>query len=309
MKTKTLLRVVYALVCIILLSLNFGCAALFDAEFGTKPIPVKPDGTPDFDRIEEMILEDYRRSINDLAFYPSGFVEVDGGVGLNFANNNDETSYCIGAGYNHRISRDNYNGASYLRAFGSQSWQNNDNRKSGITRVGVGYNYFDRINKTGSLDLTYGLDVNYGFGTVENFNVKEDYSEIAATLKIGANYEINDKLDVGISVPIASWVQETFEAGGTKFKDDQTWIGLNKGNMVSATVRWNLGHDLKFGGKDTDGDGIYDKDDECPEQAGLEMFNGCPDSDSDGVPDKEDDCPNTSGSSENNGCPETSGNR
>jgi hypothetical protein len=26
---------------------------------------------------------------------------------------------------------------------------------------------------------------------------------------------------------------------------------------------------FKFGGKDTDGDGIYDKDDACPEVAGL----------------------------------------
>jgi hypothetical protein len=27
---------------------------------------------------------------------------------------------------------------------------------------------------------------------------------------------------------------------------------------------------------DTDGDGIYDKDDACPEVAGLKEFNGCP---------------------------------
>jgi hypothetical protein len=39
---------------------------------------------------------------------------------------------------------------------------------------------------------------------------------------------------------------------------------------------------FKFGGKDT-GDGIYDKDDACPDVAGLKEFNGCPDTDGDGI--------------------------
>ncbi|HET8886550.1 MAG TPA: OmpA family protein [Salinimicrobium sp.] len=62
---------------------------------------------------------------------------------------------------------------------------------------------------------------------------------------------------------------------------------------------------FSFGGKDTDGDGIYDKDDECPETPGLEEFNGCPDTDSDGIRDSEDDCPNEAGLPEFNGCPDT----
>ncbi len=68
-----------------------------------------------------------------------------------------------------------------------------------------------------------------------------------------------------------------------------------------------LGITFKFGGKDTDGDGIYDKYDACPEVAGLEAFNGCPDSDLDGIQDSEDACPNTPGLAEFNGCPDTDG--
>lgn len=64
---------------------------------------------------------------------------------------------------------------------------------------------------------------------------------------------------------------------------------------------------FKFGGTDTDGDGIYDKDDACPEEAGLEIFNGCPDSDSDGIEDSKDSCPNTAGLAEFNGCPDGDG--
>ena len=62
-----------------------------------------------------------------------------------------------------------------------------------------------------------------------------------------------------------------------------------------------------FGGKDTDGDGVYDKDDECPETPGLEEFNGCPDSDGDGITDAKDECPDQAGLAEFNGCPDTDG--
>jgi hypothetical protein len=63
---------------------------------------------------------------------------------------------------------------------------------------------------------------------------------------------------------------------------------------------------FKFGGKDTDGDGIYDKDDACPEVAGLAQFNGCPDTDGDGI-DSEDACPEVAGLAALNGCPDTDG--
>ena len=67
------------------------------------------------------------------------------------------------------------------------------------------------------------------------------------------------------------------------------------------------GISVKFGGTDTDGDGIYDKDDACPEVPGLEAFNGCPDADGDGIEDSKDDCPNEAGSQEMNGCPDADG--
>ena len=52
---------------------------------------------------------------------------------------------------------------------------------------------------------------------------------------------------------------------------------------------------FKFGARDSDGDGIYDKYDACPEVAGLEAFNGCPDTDGDGIQDSEEACPTEAG--------------
>ncbi len=54
---------------------------------------------------------------------------------------------------------------------------------------------------------------------------------------------------------------------------------------------------------DTDGDGIVDYLDDCPDKIGPEALNGCPDTDGDGVSDKYDRCPTVKGTIENKGCP------
>lgn len=76
---------------------------------------------------------------------------------------------------------------------------------------------------------------------------------------------------------------------------------------VPTHMQHNAGLVFKFGAKDTDNDGIYDKDDACPEVSGLKQFNGCPDTDMDGIEDSKDSCPNEFGSAEMNGCPDTDG--
>ena len=57
---------------------------------------------------------------------------------------------------------------------------------------------------------------------------------------------------------------------------------------------------------DTDGDGVPDNTDKCPEVAGPAANGGCPwpDKDGDGVMDKDDQCPDVAGTVANNGCPE-----
>ncbi len=57
--------------------------------------------------------------------------------------------------------------------------------------------------------------------------------------------------------------------------------------------------------KDTDGDGIKDKMDACPDIRGTEAANGCPDNDEDGIINSKDLCPDTPGASANRGCPDS----
>ncbi len=58
--------------------------------------------------------------------------------------------------------------------------------------------------------------------------------------------------------------------------------------------------------KDTDGDGITDNVDKCINEKGLAIYDGCPevDTDKDGVPDRRDNCPDVPGKIERDGCPD-----
>lgn len=59
-----------------------------------------------------------------------------------------------------------------------------------------------------------------------------------------------------------------------------------------------------FGCPDSDGDRVIDKEDLCPELPGLEVLQGCPDSDADGISDLFDQCPDTPGRADRKGCPD-----
>ena len=76
----------------------------------------------------------------------------------------------------------------------------------------------------------------------------------------------------------------------------------------SKYVTLRSGINLTFGNNgDSDGDGIKDKKDKCPEIPGIEAFEGGPDSDVDGIVDSEDMCPTVYGVAQFQGCPDTDG--
>ncbi len=58
---------------------------------------------------------------------------------------------------------------------------------------------------------------------------------------------------------------------------------------------------------DRDGDGVPDYKDDCPDTPGLASLNGCPDKDGDGIADHLDECPDVPGLKKFNGCPDTDG--
>ncbi|MGI9549723.1 MAG: OmpA family protein [Aurantibacter sp.] len=159
----------------------------------------------------------------------------------------------------------------------------------------------NKISKSGDADVAdlsyYGVDA-----TIKYNFLKE--TTIDPFVEVGGGYTWIDEIGAGTvngAVGVNFWFTEN--------------IGLSVQTTYKnafedyLTTHWQhlAGIAVKFGGTDTDGDGIYDKDDACPEVAGLEAFNGCPDADGDGIEDSKDSCPNEAGSKEMNGCPDADG--
>jgi len=159
----------------------------------------------------------------------------------------------------------------------------------------------NRIEKIGDMsvdDLShYALD-----GTIK-YNILKN-TVVDPFVEVGGGYTWIDEIGAGTvngGVGLNFWFSDNL--GLTL----QTQYKHAFEDYLVSHFQHSAGISIKFGGTDTDGDGIYDKDDACPEVAGLEAFNGCPDSDGDGIEDAKDSCPNEAGSKEMNGCPDSDG--
>jgi outer membrane protein OmpA-like peptidoglycan-associated protein len=159
----------------------------------------------------------------------------------------------------------------------------------------------NRISKLGDVEVDdlshYAVD-----GTIKYNFLKT--TVVDPFLEIGGGYTWVDEVGAGTvngGIGINFWFSENLGLTlQTQYKHAFEDYGVTHFQHLAGLA-------VKFGGTDTDGDGIYDKDDACPEVAGLEAFNGCPDADGDGIEDSKDSCPNAAGSKEMNGCPDADG--
>ncbi len=182
-----------------------------------------------------------------------------------------------------------------------------------------------------SLGVTYYVGDGFSFELAGSINRIERLGQVSADdlswFNVDGTIQYNFKDMIG-----SNWFDPYLGIGGGYFSLDDEGAGIFNSNLgvnfwlsdqFAITVdtgyktafedddfdffQHRLGVKFSFGGKDTDGDGIYDKFDECVDTPGLEEFNGCPDTDADGIPDKDDSCPDRAGLAEFNGCPDTDG--
>ena len=166
-------------------------------------------------------------------------------------------------------------------------------------------------------DAVFAPFLSSGFGVThlqdqEFFFSEFEGSHAMVPFVAGFNLRVNDKTDI-----------LTQAAFNNSRDDTYNYIQYNVG------VKFSLKRD-----KDSDGDGVIDRKDQCPDVAGPSTNNGCPlddddndgvpnlydacptvpgtidgcpDADGDQVPDKYDACPMTAGSPETGGCPDADG--
>ncbi len=154
------------------------------------------------------------------------------------------------------------------------------------------------------LDVTYAaVDLNFLYDLNEIFG-DTGWFDPYLSAGVGENWVgVDNGLGLNLGLGINSWFSNSLGLNvSSTFKKVNTPVDF-KMWQHSIGVVW------RFGKSDSDGDGIRDKDDECPNVFGVEEFNGCPDidADNDGVNDCCDECPETPGLEEFNGCPDTDG--
>ncbi|MCK4561438.1 MAG: OmpA family protein [Flavobacteriaceae bacterium] len=134
---------------------------------------------------------------------------------------------------------------------------------------------------------------------------------IAHAFQFGFSYELSDTF---IFDAVYHYGISDGKTSGNLFNPMAITPSNSLGKIPGSEVAYDMnthmfmiGVQFKLGGKDTDDDGVKDKDDVCPNIAGLEQFNGCPDTDGDGIKDSEDSCPDVAGLAALNGCPDSDG--
>jgi len=232
-------------------------------------------------------------------------------VSISNVNAQDENNpWVIGFGLN---SVDFYSGVDFSNQIKDKLGNTDWNVLPSISRVTV-----DKY-----LDKGFSLQLAGSLNKIETIVSNDDLDFLYYAIDAAVKYDLNNLIGE------TSWFDPYVYLGGSYASLDSrgevmlngglgfnTWfndrIGLNfqtgskKGfsDKLITHYQHSLGLVIKFGGKDTDGDGVYDKNDACPEVAGLKEFNGCPDADGDGIKDSDDACPNVAGLAAMNGCPD-----
>jgi OOP family OmpA-OmpF porin len=172
-------------------------------------------------------------------------------------------------------------------------------------------------------------------GTGKNKYVKEQFIPVGGGVKFKVSERVNFDLSYVMNFVDGDNVDATRAKGTSNDKFSYTSAGLefSLGSVAKPNLDWVNPVALMYDElkdptlrqevealkgrvsaleaadllKDSDGDGVADKLDKCPNtEAGIKVDgSGCPlDVDADGVPDSKDACPTVKGTAALNGCPE-----
>ena len=225
---------------------------------------------------------------NAVDFYPTGEDAPLGGTFDEYFNTGDHWNILPSVS---RLSVGRYIGGGFVFELAGSLNQIEKYGDMGVSQMAYyavdgSFNYSLRaLLNDGWIDPVVGIGGGYT-NIADNGDMPiSDLSAATLNGKVGLNFWFNDN----IALTLESNYKHVFDNdGATHFQ--------HAGGIK-----------FMFGGTDSDGDGIYDKDDECPETPGLPEFNGCPDSDGDGIEDRMDNCPDEAGLAEFDGCPDTDG--
>lgn len=200
---------------------------------------------------------------------------------------------------------------------------------------GIGISYFQGLRPKIDFAATLnGAFVDYPFRNKPAFGENSFLLEADASAQfklVTENYWVIPYADLGIGAHMYRSYYGAFLPVGIGFRVnlfDEAGININSQYRIPVnyeTSNYHFFHSLGVYGiigpkkeemkapppvpvvapKDSDGDGIVDASDKCPDVPGLPKYDGCPatDTDKDGINDEEDKCPTVAGLARYQGCP------
>ena len=165
----------------------------------------------------------------------------------------------------------------------------------------------DDAGNTDDNDLIGSLDALLHFNILKSGSLVQPYLMGGAgmMMEVENDAQINPEFPFGIGLNLRL-SKGFYISAETQYRFD---LNDNRNQLMHAVgIKFDIGkgeEEPKI--SDKDNDGIPDKEDQCPDQAGTAAMFGCPDADGDGISDKMDDCPTESGPVELGGCPDADG--
>jgi len=164
-------------------------------------------------------------------------------------------------------------------------------RKGFIPFIGTGFSYY----------LLSFSDEEFTSRIIEKSNIVSKNS-FAWDINAGVKYLLNKKIVLKFQMGLHFVLSDNIEA-----------IQIGNHNDFLGDINFGISYNI-WGKKDTDGDGIFDTEDNCPNEMedfdGFEDDDGCPDidNDGDGINDNNDLCVNIAedidGYKDDDGCPD-----
>ena len=274
-----------------------------------------------------------------LSIFAQSKLEV--GVALGASNHLSDTQsaslYAAGTTFAYDIhARYPFNTSFALKAnyFGTQL--NGDETRFNIPwHTARGFKYNDKLQEIG---LTFEWDILakmyanrqdsifhrrlspyiFGGGAVNiigfnvDYNIQDGRNSVASIDLI--NKDISERTKVNFAIPFGGGlkfdlsptlyltIESCLRKTNSDYLDGISWAGNPlKKDWYASTM---IGINYRFIAPDDDHDGVPNKSDICPNEAGSKSGKGCPDQDFDGIVDKDDRCPDEYGLEALGGCPD-----
>jgi hypothetical protein len=161
------------------------------------------------------------------------------GAGLGFGE--DETSWCLQAAYYYRLKQFQKSALYGSLGIAYSGFTFNDQTQN-LVDVQLRLLMFSTISKLMEIRLLYGILAGYGFGKEKFNDFTTDITRFTLAAIVGFQLMLSARWSLALETNLLSHNKWTYkpESGG-EFNQDFTNILINKNNLLSLSLLFNLG--------------------------------------------------------------------